>query len=235
MENNTTKLNRRIGYLLVVGMGAKFFIDTSNQLFNPYLLVYAGGLGVSGLTMGHLVSLRNLSGLSAPLIGSLADRIGYRRVMQLCLLALAGGVLLLASGLGPVVFIPAMLLWGLGQGGFTPTVHSYLSSRLPYRRRSRYLGMLEYSWALAGIFGLFLIGLLIEVYGWRAPLYLLGAGALISALAVSTLPLSPDATRKVPPRAVAKRPALRGFFDLGKHRASAWGAAAVNVFNFFAL
>jgi len=192
------RLTHRVGYLLVIGIIAKFFIDTSVQIFNPYLVIYAAGLGVGTLTMGRLVSLRNLSGLIAPLIGSLADRYGYRRIMRFNLLVTGIGILLFAVADSLPALIIAMVIWGVGQGGFGPNLHSYVSSMLPYSKRSRYLGMVEYSWALAGIIGLFLFGWLIEVYSWRAPLFILSAGLILSSLIMSTLPKSRKFEKEAP-------------------------------------
>src|SRR6056297_811399 len=188
MQKRTTTRTGSIGYLVAVGVTAKLFIDTSVQLYNPFLMVYAAGLGVSAVTMGQLVSLRNIMGLAAPVIGHLADRVGYRLIMRLSLLLAGLGILLLSTGAGLPILILSMIITGLGQGGFTPNLHSYLSSKLPYSKRSRYLGIVEYSWALAGIIGLALIGVLIELFSWREPLYVLGGGLIASSLLLGTLP-----------------------------------------------
>jgi predicted MFS family arabinose efflux permease len=237
MNQSASKITSRVGYLLGLGMLAKFFVDTANQLFNPYLMIYAAGIGVSGITMGKMISLRNLSGLIAPVIGSLADRYGYRRLMRLNLLLVALGLLLFALGNRMVPILLGMVIWGVGQGGYTPNVHSYLSSRLPYEKRSRYLGMLEYSWAMAGIVGLSLMGLIIQGVSWRLPLFLLSGGLAGSALLMGTLPgnhTTSEARAETPAAKGWSAAQLRDFFHLGPHRRSAWAAVAVNVFNFFA-
>ena len=244
MKQPGPSLTSRVGYLLGLGILAKFFVDTSTQLFNPYLLIYAAGIGVTGIGMGRLVSLRNLSGLLAPVIGGLADRYGYRLMMRVNLLLVGMGLLLFAAGGGSPLIYLGMILWGAGQGGFAPNAHSYLSGRLPYERRSRYLGMLEYSWAIAGILGLFGIGLLIEAFGWRLPLYLLAGGLILSSLLMRTLPkvdhgleqpegVAGDEEPDASPGGFVSR--IRAFFDLGPHARSAWGAVLVNLFNFFAV
>ena len=246
-------------------MTAKLFIDTSVQLYNPFLMVYAAGLGVSAVTMGQLVSLRNIMGLVAPVVGHLADRIGYRLIMRLSLLTAGIGTLLLSTGAGLPILILSMVVAGLGQGGFTPNLHSYLSAKLPYEKRSRYLGIVEYSWALAGIIGLALIGVLIELFSWREPLYLLGGGLIAAAILLGTLPktegkrseseatggdaengstarepVQPVQSIKGSGLAAPEAPTSRvkrvlTFFYLGSHWKSAWAAVLVNVFNFFAI
>ncbi len=233
-------------------MIAKLCVDTSVQLYNPFLMVYAAGLGVSAVTMGQLVSLRNIMGLAAPVVGHMADRIGYRLIMRLSLLLAGIGILLMSTGGGLPILVLSMVLAGLGQGGFTPNLHSYLSSKLPYEKRSRYLGIVEYSWALAGIIGLALIGVLIELFSWREPLYLLGGSLIAAALLLGTLPKTEKHRRgeaktgeslagEAPPPVsgrTLKTSRLRrivDFFYLGAHWRSAWAAVLVNVFNFFAI
>ncbi|HKK66157.1 MAG TPA: MFS transporter [Clostridia bacterium] len=264
MQKQRTSRTSSVGYLVAVGVTAKLFIDTSVQLYNPFLMVFAAGLGVSAVTMGQLVSLRNIMGLVAPVVGHMADRIGYRLIMRVSLLLAGIGVLLLSTGAGLPVLILSMVVAGLGQGGFTPTLHSYLSSKLPYEKRSRYLGIVEYSWALAGIIGLALIGVLIELFSWREPLYVLGGGLIAAAVLLGTLPKAESSqhadsedgggvdTGAVPAARQSAAPAAAGavepsepprsraarlvhFFYLGEHWKSAWSAVLVNVFNFFAI
>jgi MFS family permease len=251
----------RIGSIgLIVGMGlaAKFFIDTSVQLYNPFLTIYAAGLGISAVTMGKLVSLRNVMGLAAPLFGSVADRIGYRPMMRLALLLTGLGMLILATGANMAVLIIGMVVCGLGQSGYTPNIQAYLSSKLPYEKRSRFLGILEYAWAMAGIVGLSLMGLLIEWFSWRVPLIVIGGGLITAAALFRFLPIvqqrrkdagepaeaeqktktasSEAETEEAPPCDLRERLCrLRAFFYLGEHQLSAWAAVLVNTFNFFAI
>ncbi len=260
MQKYRTSGTAGIGVLVTVGVIAKLFVDTSVQLFNPFLMVYAAGLGVGAVTMGQLVSLRNIMGLTAPVIGHFADRIGYRFIMRLSLFLAGIGVLLLSTGAGMPILILSMIITGLGQGGFTPNMHSYLSAKLPYSKRSRYLGIVEYSWALAGIIGLALIGVLIELFSWREPLYVLGGGLIAASLLLGVLPKTERGrkTAAFKPAASndggaeeAKPPVQQHgseskksrvsimrvikFFYLGTYWKSAWAAVLVNVFNFFAI
>ncbi|MEZ4717435.1 MAG: hypothetical protein R2851_15315 [Caldilineaceae bacterium] len=67
---------------------------------------------------------------------------------------------------------------GLGFTSFVPNMHAYLS-RQKYRpmRSGRGLGMIDHSWALTGIVGLFVVGQLIAVARLaRMPFLLLGGG-----------------------------------------------------------
>ena len=74
--------------LISTGIATKFLIDSGFQIFNPFLPLIATGLGADLVTMGRLISVRNLVGLFAPIAGTVGDRIGYRRVIRfgICLL-----------------------------------------------------------------------------------------------------------------------------------------------------
>jgi predicted MFS family arabinose efflux permease len=184
--------------------------------------------------------------------------------MRLGLFLTGAGMLILATGGSMPVLIIGMVIWGVGQVGYTPSIQAYLSSKLPYEKRSRFLGILEYSWALAGILGLSLMGVLIEWFGWRVPLYVLGGGLLLASAVFRMLPMVESGEKQPPDEeemrghgSEKKEPQgdrkdvevplfcrdgarlwagrVRRFFYLGAHQGSAWGAVVLNFFNFFAM
>lgn len=220
--------------MLAPGISARLLVDTTNQIFNPFLPIIAAGLGVSVITVGRLVSLRSLMGLIPPALGAMAERYGYRTVMRLSLMSGALGTLLVGSSVGMWMAIPGMMLMGIGFSTFIPTMHAYLSARLPYAVRARSIGILEYSWAFSGILGLFLAGQLIDAAGWRAPFFVLSGGLLIASVAVRTLPecrvrhrVEAAVVRKSWPTRLAE------FFDLGQNALSAWNIALINGLLFY--
>ncbi|MFB6286513.1 MAG: hypothetical protein ABEK03_08040, partial [Candidatus Bipolaricaulia bacterium] len=72
-----------VSRLILMSMGAKLIVDTSVQVFNPYLATIADGLGLSLVTLGQLVALRSAVGLVVPVIGAQADRFGYLPVIRI--------------------------------------------------------------------------------------------------------------------------------------------------------
>ncbi|HXF62132.1 MAG TPA: MFS transporter [Caldilineaceae bacterium] len=224
--------------LISTGISVRLLVDTTVQMVNPFLPIFAAGLGVDVVTMGRLVSLRSAMGLVAPVYGALADRTGYRRVMRITLLAMAAGLLLMGASTHIALAALAMALMGLGMAGFVPTLIAYLSARLPYAERARGIGMLEYSWALTGIVGLSLMGQLIEATNWRVPLFLLAAGILVMVWLIGSLPGAHDGAL---PRAVtADQPAptprnrALSFFNLGSNAASTYALLLASGANYFA-
>ena len=230
-----------MGYILILGISAKLLIDTTLQLFNPYLTMIAAGVGISAVSMGGLVALRGLMGLSAPAIGTIADRIGYKKIMQVSLFLSGSGMMLAGFSKNVILFSVAMIITGIGQAGYTPNLHAYLSSKLPYEKRARGIGIVEYAWALAGIAGLFLAGYLIEEFSWRTPFLLFGTLLILSSFLYSTLPGNrTDKNPKLPVSKTAKLniplyKRMHRFLDLGSNARSAWGTIIIQGLNLFAI
>ena len=238
---NTTQTETDISIRRLIGLGVitRLITDTAVQFFFPFLPIIAEGLNTSNVTVGRLVSLRSFMGMSSPLFGILADRRGYRFVMRLGLLM--AGLGYLGVGLSQTVWQAALsiMLAGLGTFSFVPTLVAYLSSRLPYNRRGLGLGILEYAWAMAGIGGLFLMGLLIEATSWREPLLLLGGGLLIAAWVYGRLPARSHSEKvEQASRSSTMAPTRiigwRQFLDLGENGRSAWFSIIANGLVMFA-
>jgi MFS family permease len=239
----------RLAYTIVLGLTAKLLIDTTVQLFNPFLPIFAGGLGVSIIALGRLVGLRQSMGLLAPVFGTLADRIGHRYVLQIGLVLAGIGNILIGFDLGLPGLVAGMVLSGIGVSIYAPNLHAYLGGKLEYHRRSRVMGIIEYSWALAGIVGLSISGLLIETVGWNTPFFIIGIGLILYALFFFSIPVQKTAEKALhetkggaepdrtegPFRCFGLFNSIKSFFDLGENARSAWGAVAVSGFNFFAV
>lgn len=234
-------VTHRISYLLIMGIGAKLLVDTTVQLFNPFLTMIAAGAGISAVSLGGILAVRGMMGLSAPIIGSLADKIGYRKVMQLSLFISGFGMFMAGISQNILVFSFAIILTGIGHAGYTPNLHAYLSTKLPYHKRARGIGIIEYAWALAGIAGLFAAGYLIEEFSWRSPFLLFGSLLILASIVYFTLPASHlnerevlHKKKKIRVRLNLKKQLLN-FFDLGHNAKSAWGTIIVQGLNMFAI
>lgn len=229
-----------VNHLIVVGLLTRLVTDTAVQIFFPFLPVIAEGLRSNTVAVGRLVSLRSAMGLFSPLFGYLAYLRGYRQTMRLGLLLAAVGYFIVGMSSNLWLAAIGMVLGGLGTFAFVPILQAYLSARLPFNRRARGLGMLEYAWALAGIVGLYLFGLVIEAYSWRVPLFFLSGLLLLAFLGYGRLPAAANQKRESPSISFRfSAAAVRGFFELGNNRRSAWAVllvvglnmmAAMNVF-----
>lgn len=174
--------------LIGTGISAKLVVDIGSQIFNPFLPLIASGIGTSVVELGRMVGLRSAMGVFAPFSGALSDRFGYRLIIRVSLLVTAAGCLLMALSNAPWMVLVAILLSGLGTSAFVPNLQAFVSSHLPYKLRARGLGMIEYSWALTGIFGLSLVGVLIAATSWRMPFFLLAGGMLVMSFVFGAIP-----------------------------------------------
>jgi MFS family permease len=108
--------------------------------------------------------------------------------MRIALVIAGSGLLVIGVSERLWVTAVGMILAGTGTFGFVPVLQAYLSARLPIRRRARGLGIMEYGWALAGIFGLYGFGFLIERTSWRVPFYIMGGVFLVGGAVVRLFP-----------------------------------------------
>lgn len=219
--------------LIGTGIGAKLLVDIGQQIFNPFLPVIAAGLGIDVVTLGRLLGLRSLMGIFAPLSGEIADRSSYRLVVRAALLLSAAGMLLIGLSQGVWLAAAGMILAGLGTGAFVPTLQAYVSGHLPYTISARGLGMLEYSWALTGIVGLSLVGVLIEWTNWRVPFLLLALGMVVMSFVFAAMPATHG--HAAPSPAVGgTRQSLRSILWLSENRRSAYGTIIAGGLSYFA-
>jgi len=189
--------------------------------------------------MGQLISLRSLIGLIAPIFGTLADKVGHKIIMRLGLFLSGIGLLFIATGYHISIIILGMIIVGIGGSIYIPNLQAYLGMRLPHNQRARMIGIVEYSWALSGIIGVFLAGLLIAASNWQMPLIVLGIGLLIAGFISATLPrdishISPSVSDSHLPKQNYWSH-ICAFFDLGNNAKSAWAAITANGLNFFAM
>jgi predicted MFS family arabinose efflux permease len=164
--------------IIGVALLTRIFTDTGMQIFFPFLSVIASGMGVSAVRLGQLTSLRNITGLFSPFFGALADRIGFRLVMQFGLINAGIGMFIFGTSNSLWQAALGMLVIGIGSFAFVPALQAYMSAQLPYQIRARGMGIVEWGWALSGIIGAYTAGLLIDLSSWRLPFFVLG-GALI--------------------------------------------------------
>lgn len=155
--------------------------NTMHRMVYPFLTIFARGLGVDLPTMAYALTARNIAGTFGPFAATAADRQGRRFGM------LMGGAFFML-GAGVVVLWPtfpalvvALIFSTLGKYIFDPSLQAFIGDRVRYEQRGRIIAITEFSWSLAFILGVPLVGFLIARGGWLAPfplMALLGAGIL---------------------------------------------------------
>ena len=172
--------------LVAAGM-ARLFLNTALRMGYPFAPALSRGLGVPLTSMTSGLALSQLTGFFGIITGPMADGWGRRRMMLAGMTMLAGGMLVAAAHPTFVTVLMALFLAGLGKTFFDPALKAYVGDWIPYERRGRVMGVLEFSWAASLLFGIPLVALLISRFGWRSPFFLLGAAGLVSAASILLL------------------------------------------------
>jgi predicted MFS family arabinose efflux permease len=94
-------------------------------------------------------------------------------------------------------FILALILSLLGNYIFIPSIQAYLGDRVLYQRRGQVTAITEFGWSFAFIFGVPVIGYVINRYGWQAPFPLLAGMGILAFIVLAFLlpedpPLKPE-------------------------------------------
>ncbi len=197
-QNTLAKLSAFFGmaiHVLIVVFLARLTIDVGTRLPYPFIPQLAGGMGLSIVGFSWLLFIRSMAGIVGPLFGVAADRIGRRKVMTAGLMFQAVGVLGLSMSSGWLAVL-AMVFYGISLAAFIPAEQAYISDQVVYSKRGRALAAIEFSWAISGIVGLPIVGWMIDAFGWRSPLLLLGLFSLLLALIIWLF--MPQAERHTP-------------------------------------
>jgi predicted MFS family arabinose efflux permease len=187
---------------LALIFAARTALNAAHRIVYPFLPALARGLDISLAAASGLVTVRFVAGLAAPFLGPWIDHRPRRLTMELALalFALAGILLVGGGGLANdrldgvsyAISAGAFALFGLSKVLYDPAVHAYVGDTVPYQRRARAVGAVEFSWSSAWLLGVPAAGFLIAEHGWRAPWFLLVAlGLLGLGVTRAGLPLAP--------------------------------------------
>lgn len=168
----------------VVLAGFCAFLDLyATQPLLPLLsdLFHAGKVAVS-LT----VTLATVGvAIAAPVIGSIADRLGRKRVILGSILLLAAATLLAATSRG----LNQLIVWRFLQGLFTPGIFAitvaYIHEEWPAETSGRAISAYISGTIIGGFTGRMLSGLIASHFDWRWTFVALGILNLAGALAIA--------------------------------------------------
>jgi predicted MFS family arabinose efflux permease len=158
----------------------KLVANTAFRFVYPFLPAIARGLGIDLTQAGALVSVRWASSLASPAVMSFAGRMpGSRRLLIAGLIVFSTGSIVTAwTGVfaGAVV---GFALLGLAKPMIDVSGQVYVSERVVYEQRARYLGILEIAWAGGLLIGAPVAGWLIANWSWKAPFWVVGSLGLL--------------------------------------------------------
>ncbi|MEM7030772.1 MAG: MFS transporter, partial [Chloroflexota bacterium] len=161
----------------------RFVNNVGVRIVYPFVPQLASGLGLTMVGVSWLLSIRSLVGVVGPVFGVWADRYGQREILAFSLIGHGLGLMWLTFVQGWTAILPFILI-GISIAVLIPTLQAYVSNIVPYHRRGRSLAAVEFTWALAGIIGLPVAGIMMDRLGWRMPFWLLSVLCLIGGLLI---------------------------------------------------
>jgi AAHS family benzoate transporter-like MFS transporter len=168
-------------------------------VFDGYDLAVAGialpsimkEMGVNAASAGLMVSSA-LFGMmfGNVLMGTMADRIGRRWAITICLALFS--VFTAAAGFStdPVIFCVMRFLAGLGIGGVMPNVIAHMTEYSPKRIRATMVTLMFSGYSVGGMLAAVLGKGLIETYGWQSVFMAAAAPILLIPFILTSLPES---------------------------------------------
>ncbi|CAN7662668.1 MFS transporter [Neorhizobium sp. LjRoot104] len=186
------------GYdLIVYGAVAPALLREGSWALTPGMVGRAASITLFGMLLGALVA------------GTLADRIGRRKVILGSLLSFS--VMMIGSGLAPnfLVFEGTRFLAGLGLGALFPTVTALIIEFSPPKRKAMAYSTALLGYLMGGILSGILGILLVQTYGWRPLMIIGGAPILLLPLFLRLIPESPEWLATTGRQAEANKIAVR--------------------------
>jgi DHA1 family L-arabinose/isopropyl-beta-D-thiogalactopyranoside export protein-like MFS transporter/DHA1 family inner membrane transport protein len=187
------------GRLLVVTLCAASSFSVLNALaLSPFLARMAPAMHVSVATMGQAGTVAGLFGATLGLgIGSLAESVGFRRLMVAGALALVAALIGTALAPAYLPLMAAQLLGGLAGSTVSPMAFAFAGTLFHGAARRRVITQIYSSTAAAEIIAFPIITRIADASSWRWSYASLAVSATsLIALAVVALPRDPQPARR---------------------------------------
>jgi AAHS family benzoate transporter-like MFS transporter len=168
-------------------------------IFDGYDLAVVGialpsimkGMGVDATSAGFMVSAALFGMMFGNILfGTLADRIGRRRVVVICITLFS--LFTAAAGFtsDSITFSIARFIAGVGIGGVMPIVVAQMTEYSPLRIRSTLITLMYSGYSVGGVLAALLGKGLIETYGWQSVFIAAGLPVILIPLILTAFPES---------------------------------------------
>ena len=157
-----------------------FLYSFAYGAITSFSAIYADAIGVSPKSL-YLTVLAVVILLTRPFSGGLADRIGYRRVFMPCLVLIATGLGVLATGSTRGSLVASAIVFGVGFGTAYPVFVAYVMRDVSAARRGAAFGAILAAFDTGIGTGSTTVGWLIERFGFSTAF---GTAAVLSAIAL---------------------------------------------------
>jgi predicted MFS family arabinose efflux permease len=158
--------------------------NTCYRFAPPFIAIIAGnaqGFDVSITRVGLVISISELAGFLAPLLGTFVDRVSRRVSTATGLFGSFIGIMMMAAAPNLVVLCVGLTLLNLLKSCFDLGMAAWISDRVPYAQRGRVVGITETSWALSLLLGVSALGLITAATSWRIACALGGVAITVCA------------------------------------------------------
>jgi MFS transporter, SP family, galactose:H+ symporter len=180
---------RRWGFLIVIG---SFLFGYDTGVVSGALLFIKDDFALDSFEQGSVVSVLLLGAMAGALfVGRVSDRFGRRRTLGILGVVFAAGIALAALANGYLMLMLGRVVMGIGVGGVSATVPTYLSEISPAQIRGRML-TLNQLMITVGLLSAYIVNAVFSsAEDWRAMFWVGAAPAITLALAALRLPESP--------------------------------------------
>ena len=175
----------RLVVQIVTAALLKLLLNTGRRFIYPFAPALSRDLAVPLSAVTSIIATSQAVSLLGLFSGPLADRIGYRLMMQVGLAMLTLGML--AGGLLPEYWplFFGLIIASFGKTVFDPAIQALISHSVPYAKRGRVIGFLEMSWAGSTLLGIPAFALIIDQAGFRFSFYFLAILGAVGWLSIA--------------------------------------------------
>lgn len=204
--------SRRLVVQVIVATLLKLLLNTGRRFIYPFAPALSRDLGVPLAAVTSIIASSQAISLLGLFSGPLADRMGYRLMMQSGLAMLALGMLTcgLLPEYWPLFF--GLILASFGKTVFDPAIQAFIGHSVPYAKRGRVIGFLEMSWAGSTLLGIPAFALIIDQAGFRFSFYFLAILGAIGWLSIARIIPADESTKSTQKTNLAILPSLRELF-----------------------
>lgn len=168
---------------LTVGWLTLFLVGTDLFIVSPLLPSIAGEFGLSAASAGLCATVFCVPYMiMAPILGALADRVGRRPTLAVCLIGFGLANFLTGIAANFTVLLAFRLAAGVTAAGIAPLVYAGVGEAAPPERRATWMALAVSGLLLALSLGAPLGTLAGAAWGWRAPFVILAGSSLVLAL-----------------------------------------------------
>jgi len=163
-----------------------------------HIVPHATDIGISVVEAAAILSL--MGGTRAAgmvLLGSVADRIGRKKIAITCTLFQAGVMVWLIWAQGLWMLYLFAIVYGLANGGLLSSITALLGDTFGLNRIGSILGVLDVGWAIGAATGPMIGGLVFDISNSYSLAFLLGAVAM-AIIALLTALIRRETGRAIP-------------------------------------